>query len=712
MKKAPYCLLILISCIVISCSNENLDEVISDQTDTNNSGNITDPDIPPNVITTPCGEIDIKEGGEIIIDCVWNLNENTINIPTNVTLKFGKGDIINGTLNFSNGGKIAGELLNATLKIKGDVELIDNDPDPKILPFKFYASRWDIVEGKTTKLVAFKNHENIQEVVNLIKKLKGTTFMINKLDAYFEANSGVHFGTPAIELPSDFHLQMSENTYLRVFPVQDPKFTTRILKIYKGKNITVSGGFIIGDRKERKSNEGGNVLFEIKGGQNIIIKNVTMNFSSLTGLTINSELFPGDSDYIPSKNVLVTNCTFDSNRANNLSITDGEDIIVEQCKSYRAGIDIGNSKGTAPRIGIVVEPVQGQKVERVIIRDNIVKESAGNSILIAWGNDFEISGNKAENGVGWNGASNVRIINNPSLEGGIIAGFHDGFTLSHSIGNVISGNKILNTPTGIQATNDDIKIFENTITNCKVGMMLRNLADTDIYNNTITSNIEDSFGFNAQNSINNVIIKENTVTLENGRSISMEGINTEDTYKNNLITIRDNTFKCGKAGRILYSNGFHIIENTFYISGFGITSSQNILVHKNRIEASNGQSALYINNYTSVKDIAITENTFDNRSSSRLSAYGLKINIVGNNALAEDTNIVIKKNVIKTLGENFGIHLKGLNGLDISNNTISISSSCCISSIYFRGNNSKIQNNKVLNTDIKGNNNIIDNNKL
>lgn len=67
----------------------------------------------------------ISENEEIIIDCILNLEGKTVTLPKGVTLAFGKGDIKNSTLKFSDIGKIDGRLLNASLTIEGAAKLID-----------------------------------------------------------------------------------------------------------------------------------------------------------------------------------------------------------------------------------------------------------------------------------------------------------------------------------------------------------------------------------------------------------------------------------------------------------------------------------------------------------------------------------------------------------------------------------------------------------
>src|SRR5690606_1484344 len=287
--------------------------------------------------------------------------------------------------------------------------------------------------------IGYKNHIYIQKAVDLVHFLNGTVFKLDQMDAFFTTDKKY---LPAVELPSNFHFSMSDATFMRVTFPDTREYASWLFRIETERNVTISGGNLDGRRDNFGPGiDGANTIIWIKGGVDVVVENVSIKNGSKTGLTINGFLFEGDPRYVPSENVIVRDCIFDSNRANNLSITDGKNIIVENCKLYRAGISTNVAGGIAPLIGIVIEPVTGQKVDGVIIRNNILQEGAGkNSILAALGNDILITGNEADKQVGWTSASNVRVIDNPGLRGGVIAGYDGEYALSQSIGNEISGN--------------------------------------------------------------------------------------------------------------------------------------------------------------------------------------------------------------------------------------------------------------------------------
>src|SRR5690606_17680351 len=133
-------------------------------------------------------------------------------LPSDVTLEYDGGDILNGTLNFNN-GKIDGKLLNQTLEIKGTANLLD-------AIFEFIPKRWDIVEGTIDSDRALKNTIGLESLMEFVKGLGATTFEMGAFDAYFEiskvtsttSNQNFYPTVEAINVPSDFNLQMSDNT--------------------------------------------------------------------------------------------------------------------------------------------------------------------------------------------------------------------------------------------------------------------------------------------------------------------------------------------------------------------------------------------------------------------------------------------------------------------------------------------------------------------
>jgi len=261
----------------------------------------------------------------------------------------------------------------------------------------------------------------------------------------------------------------------------------------------------------------------------------------------------------------------------------------------------------------------------------------------------------------------------------------------------------MNSGTGIRVTTDDIQLFDNTIIDCTVGIQIVDLKDSDIYKNTITSTIDDSFGITSVISkLDNISIRENTLKLKTGRSISLRFINANESDKK--FTIKNNTFECGKDGLLVSVNGADVIDNNFSLAGLGINNSNTILFKGNTIN-SNLDQALNIGKAISTRNVIVTENTIASTGS-----FGIKLNKIGTDFITENANILIEENTVSA--KRNAIHSTNFDDVTIRNNngTTEISHF-----IFFRGNNSSILDNKtnlsaIEGVDVEGSNNTISGN--
>ena len=218
------------------------------------------------------------------------------------------------------------------------------------------------MEGKTTSDIALRNRDIFESIMLKTKALGVTTFKIDKLDAYFKVDGPLNQGVPelhAVNIPSDFNLAMTNNTHLRMQP--NGHFRANLLAIYNEKNITVTGGFLHGDREQHNynsgyvdsdgssgaSNEWVNTM-AIKGGENITIDGVTFQDAAGDGLVVSSIYFYFDSRHIRSKNINIKNNKFLRARRINLTLVNCEQVFIDNNEFIDGGIDMDNSNGTAP----------------------------------------------------------------------------------------------------------------------------------------------------------------------------------------------------------------------------------------------------------------------------------------------------------------------------------------------------------------------------
>ena len=715
MMIKPMYLVFFLMISVVSCNNEELfvepilEEVIPEETTPPEDDTVA---VIP--VSTPCDfNLDaLQPNATVIINCVMDLGGQTITLPDGVTLVYEGGDIINGTINFGNTNVVSGELLNSTLNIGGSA------PQVKDPVFNFAPSKWGIVEGDVPQDIASRNQKILQEIFYKILDMGATTFRIDKLDAYFYGedvfiSNKIGWESKILSLPSNFNLEMTDNTHLRAYV---NSLYRNLIYLKSVENVKISGGHLYGFRHLEGNNDSSyfNHVINITSGQNITIENVHMSFANEDGLTINSARHAYEVDYIPSKNILVKGCTFNSNGRLGLSITDGQDIVIEGNTILNSGVDTPYSPGRAPRYGMDVEPLGHgdaqplQKVDRVIIRNNYEENSAGGGLILMDGDDITVSGNTFKKGVYVSAASNVRIVDNPLLST-VVVGAQDVYGISRNENIIVSGNTIKDGSAGIQAYNRDLQIFNNEIINCALGIQLNALKDSRIYNNRIYSRGKEGDGINAINYVDNVIIEDNSIDVDD-KPFYFAAVNSKPEEQTYTFTFNNNTIKSGANGIFQFTYGGIITNNTIAPYGFGLTGANNFRIEGNHI-ISEFYDLIEINNIVS-DNILIKNNRLELINNfnpgSIIKAEGM--NSIGNK------NIIISDNTFRFYPWLTAIKIQGFNGITVKDNkAISIDDQGGneISIIHYRGNNSNFINNKpedinrTYKVDVVGENNIV-----
>ena len=637
--------------IVTSCNNEALfDEPIAEEVNIPEEDNETEDDNTNNGnATDPCDfTLDgLQANSTVVINCLLDLGGATINLPNNVTIVYEGGDIINGTLNF-NDGIIDGNLLNSTLTIAG------SNPQVKDPVFNFNPERWGIVQGETTSEIAQNNNNILEDLMNESKKMGVTTFKIDALDAYFEvgkvtstnSNQNFYASQEAINVPSDFNLVMTDNTHLRVFPNNAPKYC--LLAVREVDNVTITGGNLYGDRDEHDYSSGGTHewghTMELHAASNTTVTNVKMMNGSGDGLKIHSLRFTFQENYSPSNNILVQNCTFDSNRRNNISITDGYNINIENNLLLNAGVDTSKSTGTDPKFGLDVEAVRAadgnggyihyERAEDIYIRNNTERGSAAGAMTVHIGYDVVIEGNTTENSLSYTYSHGTKIINNTvtaPASGGKTAIKGGKSTTSDSIyDNEISGNTITGFDVGINVKNRDVEVFGNVINDFLTGISPSKLKNSRIYNNTMVSNRDSSKGiFINVTTLDGVVIEDNDITAK-ANAIKVTSCNNSPESTNYSFVFKNNTLKSSNYTQIRSSKGIDFLDNSFD-HGIEVYDSENINFNGNEIITENHEG-IYLRNTN--QNINISTNDIDVASNRDC----IKIASSTNNSEVNDSN--------------------------------------------------------------------------
>ena len=575
--------------------------------------------------TTPCVKslASMVSGSTVDIGCVSDLSGKTVNLPKGADIKYDGGTILNGTLHFD-GGTIDGRLLNKDLKITGTVKLANNN-------YTFEPDQWGITQGLTTNKNALANRVNLEEAIQQVKSLGGDTFKINSLDAYFDVTTVTKSyknvfweNKEAINIPSNFHVQLSSNTNIYVKSNNSYKYA--LFCMDQTTNSKLSGGNLYGDREYHRFN--GNPRFPthewgtlvlIHGAQHAKVENVKMSKANGDNLKIESFGYIFNNDYEPSRHVTVTGCSMDLARRNGLTITGGEDILIEGNSFSRTGFDIGKSKGTNPRFSIDIEAyrkkingkfIPYEHVDGVVVKNNTQKNSARGGFLNSVGSNVIFEDNVVENGISYKHGINTIIRNNHikagNSGGGTGIGAGDYYEQNTQKNNKIYGNTIEGFDVGIQLRRQDHQVYDNDIINCQMGIQAQFLSDTKIYDNTFKSDVYKSKGINFFYTwCDNVEISGNTFNTSRN-SIYLKNVNNGSSNKNKKLTIKNNTIKNKYQLTLINSNNIYFDNNKIY-TNLELFDCENINLNRNTIDA-HTRNTHTIDFRGSVKDISISYN--------------------------------------------------------------------------------------------------------
>ena len=609
-----------------ACSTENIEDVISEEEEViEDEDDDQEEEEDDEIVSDTLCDFDLSglaANSTVTIDCLLDLEGQTINLPPNVTFDFDGGDIFNGTLVFS-GGTIDGRLLNSKLGTEGSVNL--KDP-----VFKFTATRWEnIVQGQTTSDIALKNTAEFENLMIRIKEMGGTTFETNVFDAFFEttkvtsttADQNFYASVEAINVPSDFHLKMSNNTNLRQFPAAGGIENGTVIAVRDSDNVTISGGNIIGDRNDRiysPQDVGleGTHLLHVHSGRNVTIDGVNFVEGSKGALAIYSLGFRFNPDYVPTYGIKVINCSFTNIRRMGIALTDGSDILIEGNTFTNVGQPMSGSDGGEVGYAINIEAfrtrdangvlMENERAFDILITRNTEINSRVGFTAATIGQDITIDDNDIETRCIISLASGTKITNNRFNASAAAAERFAIFAAgSHSetvFDNEIADNSIVGYAIGIATDTNDINVHDNTITNGEIGIQLKDTSDSMFHNNIINVN---GTGISATNTfVNNTSINENEVTA-GGFHLFLTGFNNTTESNGYTISFERNKFLNSKKITINNANGI-TFKNNEVTGGIELGTSANIDISSNTKIDPNDSDGIRL--YGSHSDVSITNN--------------------------------------------------------------------------------------------------------
>ncbi|EPL2856881.1 TPA: right-handed parallel beta-helix repeat-containing protein, partial [Acinetobacter baumannii] len=168
--------------------------------------------------------------------------------------------------------------------------------------------------------------------------------------------------TKSIQLKDNSTLKLSPNTVLNVIPTSSGSY--RVFKIKNVKNVSISGGKLIGDKYTHlgKAGEWG-MGVEIRDSQNVSLSN--MSIDKMWG----DAIYIGTNGKNSTYNISLKNIRMNDNRRQGISI-------ISVNKLLASNITATNTSGAMPASGIDIEPNNGSMILKNIVLKNI--KTSGN----------------------------------------------------------------------------------------------------------------------------------------------------------------------------------------------------------------------------------------------------------------------------------------------------------------------------------------------
>lgn len=497
--------------------------------------------------------------------------------------------------------------------------------------------------------------------------------IVGVFDCFFAVGSNLTpfpFSEDGINLPSNFTLQMSDATHLRV---RETSLKHQLLGISEKENINIYGGHLHGERLSHLADSVKGNLLSIRSGRFINVEGTSFSDSNGDGLNVFSSHFayqyePGNPEYNPvflnteSANINIKNCNFDRNRGQNLSITDGHDIVVEYCNFMNSSMNIpGISNGKETGFAIDIEAQRHRETEgdlnsrlildqhahHIIIRNCEESGSRIGAFIVSIGDNVTIENNNVENEIGFKKGRDLIIRGNKvarnlystyTTQNIVGISFGDSQPTNTVYNNLVTENLIENYPIGMDLYQKDCIVSFNKIANCKTGIKIRDIENFIIENNKIEylSNVLHSnvtgiianFYYKDQETlvettsyIKDVIIRDNIINIrDDGGStrtsypFRFAHINEKENERNYKFFITNNDIRT--VCMISMDKVYGATYNFNYIeTGIDINRSESIIIDSNKILQCNNNNGinLYNSNYIGIKsnEVSLTIGTTD-----------------------------------------------------------------------------------------------------
>lgn len=293
-----------------------------------------------------------KENTIYIIQYDYNLNGQTITIPSGCVLKFEGGSISNGSIKGTDTNIIAPQIrIFNTILLSGTWKVRDIFDDW----FDFNA---------TTNFDNINNFYNI----SILQSDDLENNVILKGNYYSSLKDGI-----VLSLSSNTNLVL--NGSISLLPNNLSSYS--IIKGVDKENIKISGGGrLIGDLQNHLGDTGEwGFGISFTGCKTVSITNIDSSYMWGDGLYIGAS--DDTKEETLSQNIQVNNCKFEYNRRQGISITGAVDVFVNNCYFFNTG----RINGTNPKAGLDIEP-SGLYNSNVTISNCIADSNVSTGFLV------------------------------------------------------------------------------------------------------------------------------------------------------------------------------------------------------------------------------------------------------------------------------------------------------------------------------------------
>jgi len=261
-------------------------------------------------------------------------------------------------------------------------------------------------------------------------------------------------------------------------------------------------------------------------------------------------------EYIASDRIKVLNCTFENIRRMSMSVTDGNDVLIQGNTFKNTGQPVANSQDNGGNVGYAVNLEtfrrrdeagnlqEFQRVTNVQIRNNTEINSRIGFLLILGSSDVIAENNNIQTRIAFSFSNKLKIRNNnliakPGGERQKFAIFASGGVSEFHFDNQIYGNEISGYGSGLSLDTQKCNVYNNTISDCEVGVQITSSKELSIHDNTIGAN---NIGILSNiTSVDDINIYKNTVNAK-GFHVKFTQVNQDPEAKNYKVALSDNKF--------------------------------------------------------------------------------------------------------------------------------------------------------------------------